>query len=47
MEKKVEDFMTKSIMNRLQEYQDKRFKDFIEEQYKSKKSKPLVNNHEK
>ena len=36
MEKKVEDFMTKSIINRLQEYQDKRFKDFIDEQYAPK-----------
>lgn len=43
MEKKVEDFMTKSIMKRLQEYQDKLFKDFIEEQYKTK---PLVKNRE-
>jgi hypothetical protein len=36
MEKKVEDFMTKSIMNRLKEYQDKRFIDFIKEQYAPK-----------
>ena len=37
MEKKTKEFMTKRVTVRLQEYQDKLFKDFIEKQYK-----PLV-----